>query len=121
MRWSRRRFLGHRRPTALLSTISSPSSRYQTTAWRGPPSASTVAIVTKRVAARNSRTRGGRMDVWTAPVLVSSVIRGWYAAGADRGEGGQVGGFGVGAVSGGAERAHRRGAHRAASLAGGQG
>ena len=32
-------------PEALLMTISSPSSVYQTTAWRGPPSGSTVAMV----------------------------------------------------------------------------
>ena len=35
MRGSRRRLVGQRRPTALLMTISSPSSVYQTTAWRG--------------------------------------------------------------------------------------
>lgn len=34
---------GHRRPSAEFTTISSPSTRYQTTAWWGAPSGSIVA------------------------------------------------------------------------------
>ena len=36
MRGSRMRFVGQHRPTLLLMTIVSPTSRYQTRTWRGP-------------------------------------------------------------------------------------
>jgi hypothetical protein len=46
-RGSRRRFAGHRRPSALLKRMRSPSRAYQTTAEKGAPSAFTVASVAK--------------------------------------------------------------------------
>src|SRR5918995_3939219 len=57
---SRSRFAGQRLPTALLTMSSSPSTRYQMTAWRGAPSGSTVAMVRKCLAVRKSRRRSER-------------------------------------------------------------
>src|SRR4051794_10114506 len=77
---SRTRFDGQRRPTALLMTISSPSTVYQTTAARGAPSGSIVEIVANLRSSRNARTSSekGADPRWLPPPASSlgSVIGG---------------------------------------------
>src|SRR4051812_35477930 len=70
---SRTRFDGHRRPTALLMTISSPSTVYQTTAARGAPSGSIVEIVANRRSSRKARTSSEREAAgrWLPPPAAS--------------------------------------------------
>jgi hypothetical protein len=60
-RRSRSRFAGHRRPTRLLKTIVSVSSKYQTTAWSGLPSGLMVATIPNRGASRKRRAAAERV------------------------------------------------------------
>src|SRR5687768_12235819 len=60
-RGSRSRLDGQRRPALLLTTMASPSSRYQINACRGLPLGSTVARDAKRFAPRKVRMRSGRV------------------------------------------------------------
>ena len=70
-----RRFDGQRRPTALLMTISSPSTVYQTTAERGAPSGSIVAIVANRGSSRKVRTSSDRGRCRELAVIASGGVR----------------------------------------------